>query len=426
MGIFDFFLKKSHVEITNDGLNVTYYKNNKIKIVKERYYSINGQKHGEYKSYYLDGIIEKECNYINGKFEGIYKSYYKNGQIIEHCNFINGKIEGSYKSYYVNGQIKKDCNYIKSINSNRKLDGIYKSYYENGNLKDQLHYKNGNKVGQFHSFYDNKAKYREGNFGGKEVVKEYFKNGNLKFLKENNKYTFYDKDYNLKCEIHSTGNDFIGTWKNYREDGTIEYELDFDDTNSDVKNNKVSKAIFTKGGDFYTKIIVSYKNISGSNMLYGSNSQKRRREGGRFNQPRIYMGPPDAGGAFIIDLKPISSIEDIIKLIPIKQSMDAPLVEAEDSNLYDVLRSVESSNPDRRLLHESLRTEIERDLENLTPREADVVRLYFGLGNQHPMSLEEIGETFDLTRERVRQIKEKAIRRIKHTTRSKILKTYLG
>ncbi|MDO5608050.1 MAG: sigma-70 family RNA polymerase sigma factor [Capnocytophaga sp.] len=107
-------------------------------------------------------------------------------------------------------------------------------------------------------------------------------------------------------------------------------------------------------------------------------------------------------------------------------SMDAPLVEGEDSNLYDVLRSNESPNPDRELLHESLRTEIERALETLTPREADVVRLYFGLGDQHPMTLEEIGETFELTRERVRQIKEKAIRRLKHTSRSRILKTYLG
>ena len=107
-------------------------------------------------------------------------------------------------------------------------------------------------------------------------------------------------------------------------------------------------------------------------------------------------------------------------------SMDAPLVEGEDSNLYDVLRSGESPNPDRNLLHESLRTEIERALETLTPREADVVRLYFGLGEKHAMTLEEIGETFDLTRERVRQIKEKAIRRLKHTSRSKILKTYLG
>ena len=122
----------------------------------------------------------------------------------------------------------------------------------------------------------------------------------------------------------------------------------------------------------------------------------------------------------------INDVKESMKNSGRHVSMDAPLVEGEDSNLYDVLRSGESPNPDRDLLHESLRTEIERALETLTPREADVVRLYFGLGDQHPMTLEEIGETFDLTRERVRQIKEKAIRRLKHTTRSKILKTYLG
>ncbi|WCO01118.1 sigma-70 family RNA polymerase sigma factor [Psychroserpens ponticola] len=122
----------------------------------------------------------------------------------------------------------------------------------------------------------------------------------------------------------------------------------------------------------------------------------------------------------------INDVKESLKNSGRHVSMDAPLVQGEDSNLYDVLRSSESPNPDRDLLHESLRTEIERALETLTPREADVIRLYFGLGNQHPMTLEEIGETFDLTRERVRQIKEKAIRRLKHTSRSKILKTYLG
>jgi len=122
----------------------------------------------------------------------------------------------------------------------------------------------------------------------------------------------------------------------------------------------------------------------------------------------------------------ISDVKESMKNSGRHVSMDAPLVEGEDSNLYDVLRSGESPNPDRELMHESLRTEIERALETLTPREADVIRLYFGLGDQHPMTLEEIGETFDLTRERVRQIKEKAIRRLKHTARSKILKTYLG
>ena len=122
----------------------------------------------------------------------------------------------------------------------------------------------------------------------------------------------------------------------------------------------------------------------------------------------------------------INDVKESMKNSGRHVSMDAPLVEGEDSNLYDVLRSGESPNPDKDLLHESLRTDIERALETLTPREADVIKLYFGLGNHHPMTLEEIGETFDLTRERVRQIKEKAIRRLKHTSRSKILKTYLG
>ena len=122
----------------------------------------------------------------------------------------------------------------------------------------------------------------------------------------------------------------------------------------------------------------------------------------------------------------VSDVKESMKNSGRHVSMDAPLVEGEDSNLYDVLNSGESPNPDRKLLHESLKTEIERALETLTPREADVVRLYFDLHEQHAMTLEEIGETFDLTRERVRQIKEKAIRRLKHTSRSKILKTYLG
>ncbi|MES2628275.1 MAG: sigma-70 family RNA polymerase sigma factor [Bacteroidota bacterium] len=109
-------------------------------------------------------------------------------------------------------------------------------------------------------------------------------------------------------------------------------------------------------------------------------------------------------------------------------SMDAPLKDGDDSSstMYDVLSSSESPSPETELIHDSLRKEIERSLSTLTSREADVVRLYFGLSGQHPMTLEEIGEKFDLTRERVRQIKEKAIRRLKHTSRSKILKSYLG
>ncbi|RIV68755.1 sigma-70 family RNA polymerase sigma factor [Flagellimonas aequoris] len=107
-------------------------------------------------------------------------------------------------------------------------------------------------------------------------------------------------------------------------------------------------------------------------------------------------------------------------------SMDAPLKEGETSNLYDVLRAGDSPKPDKGLMHQSLYTEINRALDTLSPREADVVRLYYGIGNQPSMTLEEIGSTFDLTRERVRQIREKAIRKLRHTSKSKILKSYLG
>lgn len=107
-------------------------------------------------------------------------------------------------------------------------------------------------------------------------------------------------------------------------------------------------------------------------------------------------------------------------------SMDAPINPEDDNTMYDVLQSTDSASPDKTLINESLSYEIERALGTLSPREARVLKLYFGLGMKHPYTLEEIGEELKLTRERVRQIKEKAIRRIQFTTRCKILKTYLG
>jgi RNA polymerase primary sigma factor len=106
-------------------------------------------------------------------------------------------------------------------------------------------------------------------------------------------------------------------------------------------------------------------------------------------------------------------------------SMDAPINPDEEGTMYDILLADDIPSPDRELLNESLRKEIERALSTLTYREANIVRLYFGLNGKHPHTLEEIGEAFNLTRERVRQIKEKAIKRLKHSTRNKILKTYL-
>jgi len=109
-------------------------------------------------------------------------------------------------------------------------------------------------------------------------------------------------------------------------------------------------------------------------------------------------------------------------------SMDAPLVADDESSssMYDILPNDALPGPEKGLVAESLRSDIERSLSTLTSREGDVVRLYFGLNGKHPLTLEEIGERFELTRERVRQIKEKAIRRLKHTSRSRMLKSYLG
>jgi RNA polymerase primary sigma factor len=107
-------------------------------------------------------------------------------------------------------------------------------------------------------------------------------------------------------------------------------------------------------------------------------------------------------------------------------SMDAPISSEEENTMYDVMQNPDTPSPDKNLINESLAWEIERALSSLSIREAKVLKLYFGLGMKHPFTLEEIGEELNLTRERVRQIKEKAIKRIQFTTRCRILKTYLG
>jgi len=108
-------------------------------------------------------------------------------------------------------------------------------------------------------------------------------------------------------------------------------------------------------------------------------------------------------------------------------SMDAPFVEGEDNSLLDVLENGNTPGADQQLTYrESLRREIERSLGTLTDRQEDVIKLYFGIGVEHPMSLEDIGEKFGLTRERVRQIKDKAINKLRTTSRSRLLKSYLG
>ena len=129
--------------------------------------------------------------------------------------------------------------------------------------------------------------------------------------------------------------------------------------------------------------------------------------------------------AIALDMVP-KEVKEYLKSSGKHVSMDAPLAPDEDSDMYDVFVTDEITLPDKQLINESLKKEIDRILTTLSPREADIVRMYYGLNGKHPHTLEEIGEQFDLTRERVRQIKEKAIRRLKHTSKSKLLKKYLG
>lgn len=122
----------------------------------------------------------------------------------------------------------------------------------------------------------------------------------------------------------------------------------------------------------------------------------------------------------------INEVSDTLKIAGRAVSMDAPFTQGEENRLLDILENDEQPSPDFTLMSESLRSEIERALSTLSEREAEVIKLYFGLNKEHSLTLEEIGEKFNLTRERVRQIKEKAIRRLRHASRSKNLRSYLG
>ena len=124
---------------------------------------------------------------------------------------------------------------------------------------------------------------------------------------------------------------------------------------------------------------------------------------------------------------PAEEVETTLGVAARHVSMDAPFAEGEDNSLLDVLENNSTPDTDSGLEYvESLRTEIERSLSTLTDRQCDVIKLYFGIGIEHPMSLEDIGDKFGLTRERVRQIKDKAINKLRSASKSKLLKNYLG
>ena len=143
----------------------------------------------------------------------------------------------------------------------------------------------------------------------------------------------------------------------------------------------------------------------------------------KFEQENERM-PSSEELAEMLDI-PQDKISDTLRVSGRHVSVDAPFVEGEDNNLLDVLPNNDSPNADRGLVRESLHKEIERALSTLADRERDIIKYFFGIGCQEK-TLEEIGAELNLTRERVRQIKEKAIRRLKNNSRSKLLKSYLG
>ncbi|MFC1732520.1 RNA polymerase sigma factor RpoD/SigA [candidate division KSB1 bacterium] len=119
-------------------------------------------------------------------------------------------------------------------------------------------------------------------------------------------------------------------------------------------------------------------------------------------------------------------VSDTLKISGRHLSMDAPFNQGEDNRLLDVIQNDRLPSPDNNLMQESLKNELNRALSTLTRRESKIVKLYFGFEQEHPLTLEEIGEQLSLTRERIRQIKEKAIKRLQHVSRSRALRTYLG
>ena len=151
---------------------------------------------------------------------------------------------------------------------------------------------------------------------------------------------------------------------------------------------------------------------------------KIKKESSRLEQK--FERPPSADEIAEALEIPEYKIDAALKISTRYISMDAPLSEDEDMKFIDIFIDEDTPVTDAGLMKESLAREIQRSLATLTEKERDVVNLYYGIGMNHGLTLEEIGAKFDLTRERVRQIKEKAIRRLKHTSRSKLLKSNLG
>ena len=136
--------------------------------------------------------------------------------------------------------------------------------------------------------------------------------------------------------------------------------------------------------------------------------------------------PPSTGELAIEMEIPEAKVAETMRISSRIVSMDAPIDQDEETKMVDVFVSEDAPGTDENLIRESLAKEVQRSLSTLAEKEREIINLFYGIGVPHSYTLDEIGSVFDLTRERVRQIKEKALRRLKHSSRSKLLKSYLG
>ena len=288
-------IKSSYEENANkedffdDGKNTTYYLGNNKKSVV---YIKNGVRDGHFTSFFENGNMSCECDYVLGKKNGYCSYYYKNSKIKSEGNYKDDERDGLWKNYYENGKIKIIHNYVKCVQN-----GLTTSYFNSGEILRKSNFINGE--------YD--------------TVKEYFLNGKIKFTIENNIYSFYNQNGVLKCEANFKGafnsSNFKGVWRNYKANGRIDYELNFDDKLSNHKENKVVKTIFTNAGEIYSNYLVEYKKVFCCEVNFINSHYKDRmdRTHYTYHYPRL-MGPPGISNPSPkkIELKPINSLNDII------------------------------------------------------------------------------------------------------------------
>ena len=242
-------------------------------------------------------------------------TYHDNGEIKTSETIRAGKRHGLCKSYHDNGQLR----YCMNFSSGVQDDGELITFHRNGKIFRIEIFKNG---------------YRA------DDSKEYYKNGNIKFIQIGDKYQFYDNENNLKCEINSTGTTFSGLWKEYRKNGSLKYDLDFNNKYSSLRwdqlmkiekdangyyqrpklqdANKILKTNYTSSGDFLSKELINYKDVFYQKIQYESYYAENRLCDKIYTIPfrKGVKGPPginsDAGKK--IQIKPVTSIEDIIIL----------------------------------------------------------------------------------------------------------------